>query len=571
MPPISLRWLTTLWLILATSLFHSPSINAGDLNAQVDRTAIASNESLTLTLTYNGKAVGAPDFSSLEKDFDIVSRQQQSQLSFGFGADTSTTEWVLALVPKRTGELVIPSFRFNKQVSDAIPIKVSAAKASNDRSQDIFIETELEQDSAYVQSEVLLTLRLNTSVMLSSVDIPDLMLPDARVIKIHDSQFQKTIAGQNYVVVEISYAIFPEKPGTLDIPALPITGVVPSRSDPFGGRGFFGTSGKPVRLASEAKRLKVLPIPDGLGGAPWIPAKGLSISQRWSNGDNDLTVGEPVTRTITVSAQGLPGAQLPPLHLAAGAGYKTYPDQPEINETLSASGVLGTRTESEAIVPTQPGALTLPAITVRWWDVNAQTFRETQLDAVTVNVLPSKEQPAEPSATTKDEETAQSAETPSPAPLTVGNNRLLTFSLAANLSLALLLALALAWKVKHRPTTAPAPVTGTASEQEKAAFKSLQASDPGKPNLARGAILHWARLYWPDARIHTLADVAAASGDKRLAQLFTEMDNALYGSGSTQRPDVAAIIGCLTDIRRRGQGSSGNESTLAPLYPHLTN
>lgn len=565
-------------LIAALLFWLLPAVHAQgeSLTAQVDRTAISSNESLTLTLSYTGQAMGAPDFSALEKDFDIVSRQQQSQLSLGFGANTATTDWVLALVPKRTGELVIPSFHFKGEVSDAITIRVSEAKASSDSSQAIFMETELDKTTAYVQSQVILTLRLNTSVMLSSVDIPELTMPDARVIKIHDTQYQKTINGREFVVVEMKYALFPEKAGTLKIPALPVTGVVPDRGDPFGGNSLFGSRGKPVRLASDAKTLEVLPIPSSMNGKPWIPGKGLSISQRWSTKPDSLTVGEPVTRSITITAQGLAGAQLPPLTFEHTDNVKLYPDQPEISETLSDSGVLGTRTESHALVPARAGSLTLPPIKVTWWDTEANTLRETTLEGITVQVLPAAA--GEPAPEPEDSGIQEQENGDSVPEADTGSTGLLKASLFINglLTVAvLLLGLMLLRKpgasAKKQPRDTN-PSEGHIDESERTAFKALARTDPVRLADLRQNIIRWARLFWPEAGITTLSDIIRVCGDKELNNLFTAMDNSLYGSpmkapSGAVAPDASAIIDILRNIRARGHQAETNRPALKPLYP----
>ena len=564
----TLLWLCALCLLATTA-------QASQLVAKTDRTTLSVNESLTLTLSYQGQAMGAPDFSELEKDFDILSRQQQSQLSFGFGDNTSTTEWVLALMPRRSGQLHIPAFNFKGEVSDPIAIEVTEEQAASDSSQPIFIETELEKDSAYVQSQVIFSLRLNTAVMMSSVDISDLDIPGARVIKVHDAQYQKSLNGREYIVVEMKYAIFPEQPGTLEIPAVTINGVVPDRNDPFAGRSMFGSRGKPVRLKSDAKTLEVLTIPDGAAGGNWIPSKGLSISQRWSSKPDNLTVGEPITRSITLTAQGLTGAQLPPLNIEEGQGYKTYPDQPDISETLSESGVLGTRSESVAIVPTAPGTLTLPGVRVRWWDTTAATFRETKLDEVTVTVAPAAGADGAGQATAAEQEeteTANAPESPQGTTAALPDDLALFASLLTNVVLAIaVIILALLWRKRLPPlalqTGTGDPKAQSAEELEKTAFKKLLATNNTDLRALRQQVLHWARLYWPQAQIHTLDDIKALCANKELNNLFTNMDNSLYGKHSAATVAGEDILRALKDIRQQRKKSGAAQPSLPPLYP----
>jgi len=561
------------FLLLACLLFTSglTSALASGLSAQADRTSIAANESLTFTLTYQGQAMSGPDFSPLEQNFDILSRQQQSKLSLGFGNNNSTTEWVLALMPKRKGKLVIPSLTFKGEQSEAITITVSDARASNDDSQPIFVETELDTESAYVKGQTLLTLRLNTSVRISSLEVGDLVVPNAQAVKIAENQYQKLINGRDHIVVEIKYALFPDVAGTLTIPSIRISGVVPDRRDPFnspfGGSSLFGSRGKTFHLASEEKSIEVLPIPPEASGHPWLPAKGVSISQRWSDRSKNLTVGEPVTRSITVSVQGQTGAQIPPIDMPTAGNYKLYPDQPEISESLSDSGIMGTRTESVAIVPTEPGTLKIPATLVHWWDTEAGVMRKTEIEAVTLDVAPAADtpQPQGPSTVATDD----------PNPEETGaernpfSNRLLTLSLVANLLLLLMLfALAASGRRKPGRVRRNNPPAETQTSSEKQAFQSLRSTSADQRTEFRDRLLHWGRLFWPEQRVLTLDDIASLSQRPELKNLFANLDDSLYGSQSGQ-VDIKQIVSILKDVRK--QSPAGNpdkrSAPLKSLYP----
>jgi len=548
-------------LVLAVGLLLTQALQASGLKAQVDRTTLAVNESLTLTLSYQGQVMDEPDFSVLTADFEIISTQRQSQLALGFGSNQSKTEWILGLAPKRTGDLVIPSFRFKNQVSDAIPVKVTEAPTAPAGDRPIYLETELDQEAVYVQAQAILTVRLHTSVMLSGVDISEPEIPRTIAMKVHEAQYQKTIAGKDYVVVEIKYALFPEQVGELIIPRITVTGMVPERNDPFGSSSFFARGGKPVRLLGEELALQVLPAPDQVTGS-WIPAQGLSLSQRWSRTLDNIVVGEPITRAITITAQGLTGAQLPPLEISEGDGYRLYPDQPEISETLSSAGVLGSRSESVALVPTAPGELTLPGIRVSWWDTQSQTVKETALEPVTITVLPAPDSGGGQGAAATAEGLAAGEGGLTPAP-----SWPLYLSLLGNL----LLAVAVAYLVLRTPGGAPPPTPAAtpsdAGEQE--AFSRVLATDPSQLAELRDRVLHWGRLFWPGSRVNTLGDVAALGNGAELEKLFTQVDNCLYGSGGDSDPGATldTLKAALRKVREARRRDLAPPPELDTLYP----
>ena len=111
-----------------------------------------------------------------------------------------------------------------------------------------------------------------------------------------------------------------------------------------------------------------------------MPSSQPQLTQQWSSNLDQLVVGEPVTRTITISAQGFTGAQIQPLVIQSGNEIKIYPDQPQLGEQKSASGIIGIRQESLALVPNRAGEIVLPEIRVQWWDTVHRRIQTATLD-----------------------------------------------------------------------------------------------------------------------------------------------------------------------------------------------
>lgn len=72
-------------------------------------------------------------------------------------------------------------------------------------------------------------------------------------------------------------------------------------------------------------------------------------------------------------AEGLSSAQLPPLPIQDSTGLRRYPDQPQQRNEVNDKGLIGSREESEALVPSQSGRITLPEVQVLWWNTGAWT------------------------------------------------------------------------------------------------------------------------------------------------------------------------------------------------------
>ena len=123
-------------------------------------------------------------------------------------------------------------------------------------------------------------------------------------------------------------------------------------------------------------------------GKTWLPANDLSLTESWSQTPPNFVVGEPITRTLTLKADGLTAAQLPSMAMGDSNNFKAYPDQPRLNDKIGSAGISGTRQEKIALIPTRAGEITLPAIEIEWWNLNGKQMEVAKLPARVVTVAP---------------------------------------------------------------------------------------------------------------------------------------------------------------------------------------
>ncbi|MEZ5455560.1 MAG: hypothetical protein R3F04_05535 [Lysobacteraceae bacterium] len=132
----------------------------------------------------------------------------------------------------------------------------------------------------------------------------------------------------------------------------------------------------------------------------------------------EVPLGQPINFSLTVTARGLVPAQLPELELPDIDGAAIYPDQSATRDRSDADGLGAERMRSFAIVPQRAGELTIPAIRLQWWDVNADAARTAEVPARSIRVVPAAgaESPSAPlpAATTGAEESLTPAEQGSP-------------------------------------------------------------------------------------------------------------------------------------------------------------
>ncbi|GAA6152708.1 BatD family protein [Pseudoteredinibacter isoporae] len=554
------------------------------ITAKVDRDSIAMSETLTLTVTVDEQvAFSAPSFEELSQNFDILRQHKSNRYQSMNGQVTSVTEWVLTLGPKREGQLIIPSFEYEGEYSDAIPIKVSKQSSPNQAQQDIFLEASADKKDAFVQEQIIFTQKLYSAVNLSSFDPEALQISGARVELLSEFDYQTRIGNRPYVVVESRYAIYPQQSGTLTIPALRWNiGVSGGRRNVFDP--FSNNSGRIHRLRSDAIEISIKASP--ADASPWLPASRLELSQSWSSDPEKMRVGEPITRHIEILAQGLTAAQLPNVEMGSDATLqgkiKTYLEQPQTEDQKNNNGIIGKRRISTAIIPSQTGPLTLPAIEIRWWNTLQNQWQTAKLPEMTVQVLPGvtgqpqvpvqTERPAGLSGTqaieaqeNQTESRRQNEEIEQSAAASSALVWILYSVLVTLLSLALVVFCWRLWREKNA-LKAQLNHVEASSRPNSPATTSLNDILVQGDDLARYQAL---QKYVGEQRA-THPHFATVYDSSELAKLIQILESNLYGNDRQTSQAIAnrELEDAIVQFQQSLQQVKADHSDLPPLYPH---
>ena len=534
------------------------------VSASLDRDRAALGDTLRLSIAAtDGEDLDELELLPLQTDFEILGRSSSSKSSFINGNFSSSRELLLDITPRREGMLTIPALRLGSQSTSPLQVTVGPPPQGSNGGQDLLFDAELDRSSVYVQGQVILTLRLQQAVNLDDRNITQLQLDNAFVRPLEQNSFQRVVNGRPWLVHEVRYAIFPEQSGTLEIPAQTFTARerAPRRSM------FDSGGGRQVRRSTEALSIEVLPRPDSYPPGEWLPAAALTLEESWSTPPEQLEVGESATRTITIRGEGVQGAQLPPLMFPPVDGLKFYPDQPTISDEETAGGLVGTRVDSVAVVPTRAGRWQLPEVRIPWWDTASNELRYA--------VLPARELVIGGGAPA----TAPQVPAPVPAPtialdaatventneVATGSDRWWPLIALANGAGWLITLVYLAWSRRRRRQ----PATGQQAEdtREQPAFKALlQACASGDAARARRALLDWAAIVSAQPRLASLAQVAAAFTDPALDAALDGLNAALYREPPSPW-DGAALAAAARRLHSSRRGASKSGEAPLQLYP----
>jgi len=380
---------TSLGAAVAFLLFSLAfSATAQDIEVSVDRYELARGETLTYTIRVFEQRQGMQlDLTPLTENFDVLGTRTSSQIRSINGSVESWTDYIVTLFPLTEGDLEIPTLIINNARTDPITVSVvNQGPRSNQSSEELFLEIEVNKDSIYVQEQLLFTVRLFYTINgIRNPQFTELEMPDT-VIQLIGSpnQYEKLIDGVRYGVYEKRYVIFPQRSGPLEIPDILFRGEVTDGSSNF---VFRNLNTRRVTAFIDGMTVDVKQRPAAAANSPvWLPVSGLTLEDSWAPDTEELQIGDSVVRTITMVAEGLDGAVLPPFGTTDLDGANTYPDPAEIDRTFVSGAIVGTRVETMTIVPTVDGNLEIPEIAIPWWNIDTDQLQVTTIPAKTLTI-----------------------------------------------------------------------------------------------------------------------------------------------------------------------------------------
>ena len=369
------RVLFALFYLFAFSLVNLA--HAADIKVQIDRNPVNIQESFQIIFTANESPDDDPDFSSLNKDFEILNQAEQQSTQIINWKRTKSIQWILTVMAKRAGSLIVPAIHFGKDTSQVTAVVVTEVQSQTNANinEDLFLQVSVDKDAPYIQEQVVYTLKFFSKVKHVQASLTPLTLSDAVIVSLgKPTEYMEEYNGESYKVIEIKYLIFPQKSGQMTIAPLTLTAGIVIASQRRYNSFFSQQSTRNMRLVSNSIKLNVQAKPASQTSSIWLPAEQVYIEEKWSIDPQEITLGEPVTRTISLFVKGVTVSALPELQKQKLAKQiKSYPDQPSLKETAQGGTLVAFREEKIALIASESGTYTLPAIEIPWWNTLTKT------------------------------------------------------------------------------------------------------------------------------------------------------------------------------------------------------
>ena len=575
----------SLFLLLALTL-TTTMIHAANITVTTSRNPVTLDDSFHLIYEADSNVDGEPDFTPIYQHFDILNSGQSTNMRFINGNYSLKKTWDLAVIAKDIGKFTIPPIAFGKDISPAIQITISNSTSPNSTSPDgqstvpakIFLESSIDKKQGWVQSQFIYTIRLLRTVNIASASLsePETNDPDAIIHALGEDRYQTTRKGIKYEVFERRYAIFPQKSGQLKIKPVTFEGRI-NATQPRSIFDQFRMSGQLKRLRSKSIATSVKAAPKTINLQDWLPASDIQLIEEWSDDIQQIKSGEPVTRTITIVAEGLTGVQLPDLDFEDIDGLKQYPDKAVVENRQSTTGITGIKQIKIALIPARAGSYTLPEIKLSWWN--------TKTNKTEVATIPQSAITATGNTQTNniaDPATAEPVKTQDEAiqdkqPAGVDNAAQLPLAPVINnepywkwLSLFLAFAWIVTFVLLMKKSSSPKQMSKIRASAHAISLKSAIASvekHAGKNDAknTKIALIKWAKLAYADKSLTNLSQITEQCS-AQMAREIKRLNQTLYSAENSSWNGSSLLITFNNEQSLNNKAQNQHAPALKPLY-----
>jgi hypothetical protein len=222
------------------------------------------------------------------------------------------------------------------------------------------------------------TLQLQVDVLVDTwftgaPQLPELTLSGATVIPPggEAQHLTQTVEGKTLFGLRYTYLITPSVAQAFDIPALSV------RVTPGQANAEQTAHSEPISFNAQ--------LPPGFSpGETVLAAHGLRFSQQLRRSADPLRIGDSITRELTLQVDGALALSLPIPALVEVQHLRRYLADPQIKSLDDGRGNLSgaQRVDSANYRIDHPGTFSLPAIQLKWWDIDAKQVRMASVPAI---------------------------------------------------------------------------------------------------------------------------------------------------------------------------------------------
>lgn len=412
---------------------------AQSLTARVYPQQAEVGQRVQLSYTLNTQDYDRIKLDGEIQNFEVLygpSISQSSSISIINGKTTqsSTVTFTYVLLAKKEGSFTLPAASLNsggKQVKSNQPkvqILPATSKPQNQQQQqqgyggysgqqrqqqsqsnrfhtptsserinpnDLYFTVTASKKHVYEQEAILLTYKLYSMYSVDQIagEIPQLDGFHTQEIELPQQRSftMEHVNGKNYgTVVWRQYVLFPQKAGTLTIPAIDYeTEIVVQETSDDIFEAFFGGGSVSRRVKKIVKapavQIKVDALPEKPANFSGAVGRGFTLSGKLS--PEQVDANDATQLTLTLKGTGNMKLISAPV-VEWPKDFESYDAKVNENTKLTTSGLSGTITYEYQAVPHHAGKYDIPAVEFCYFDTDSHTYKTIKSDAFKLGVAP---------------------------------------------------------------------------------------------------------------------------------------------------------------------------------------
>jgi hypothetical protein len=298
----------------------------------------------------------------------------------------------------------------------------------------------------------------------------------------------------------------------------------------------------------------------------------VQLVEEWSDDIQNIKAGEPVTRTITIVAEGLTGVQLPELEFEEIDDLKQYPDKAATENRQDKNGITGIKQVKVALIPASAGNYTLPEIRLPWWNTKTNRQETATIASTTLSVTGAAQtnRAIPPPIQTQSTETQdkplpidsriQQPAVPKEQDDTYWKWLTLFFAAAWLITLVLLI---------KKPGAGNSPdkiITKTSGASVKSAVAAvIKHANNNDANSTKAALIEWAKIFYSDKELTNLSQITEHCS-VQLSQHIRQLNQSLYSPEKPSWNGMELAAAFRQEQQLTNTQNNNQPSVLKPLY-----
>lgn len=243
----------------------------------------------------------------------------------------------------------------------------------------LFSEVTIDRSKVYMGEPVEVSIGIYTSTWFTKgVNFGNIKVNGAFTVYFRSVSSSKQVNGKNYAGVVAIYNVFPYDDKDIIFPSLEFSVETPNDGDSKGVKRVVKT---------QLRNISVKAVPHNYDQNEWLVSSSVNVNESWQGDLNNVKVGHVVQRNITRKAYATVSELIPPIQWDSIEGVSLYPTRANIDNEKSKTSISASRSEGVRYLFEKEGPVTLPEITITWWNPRQNKLFKRTLKEKTILVL----------------------------------------------------------------------------------------------------------------------------------------------------------------------------------------